>query len=55
LLAFLQRLQQESDTRLAKILNGLEMPRAPNKKYQEMDNKLLGILEEYEVLKHFYI
>lgn len=47
-LTFLQQISAEYDSRIYKLENNLEKPKARNKIYEKIDKQLNDILDEYE-------
>lgn len=50
-LRFFQQLFAESDVRLQKVISGSEMPKPRSAVYEALDNKIIKLLNEYDVSK----
>lgn len=48
-LSFFQTIMAESDDRITKILGGKMLPRGRDPKYEQLDNRIIQTLDEYEV------
>lgn len=49
-LSFFQTIMQESDDRVAKIKTEKLQPRRRDRKYQNLDDRIIMALDEYEVI-----
>ena len=45
----MQTIVSENDDRIVKLSTGKIAPRKRDKKYEDLDNKLIEIIDEYEV------